>query len=56
MELIEALIGRLSGLHLFRGVTREALTTLAQDIEWLGLPSGCSCSRKAIRPTGSMSC
>ena len=41
MELIESLIGRLSGLELFRGVSREALTTLAQEFEWLGLPSGC---------------
>ena len=41
MELIEALIGRLSGLELFRGISREALATLAQEIEWLGLPSGC---------------
>ena len=41
MELIEALIGSLSGLELFRGISREALATLAQEIEWLGLPSGC---------------
>ena len=41
MEPIEALIDRLSGLELFRGVSREALATLAQEIEWLSLPSGC---------------
>ena len=35
------LIDRLSGLELFRGVSREALATLAQEIEWLSLPSGC---------------
>jgi len=41
MDLIKALIGRLSSLQLFRGVLGEALGALAQEIEWLGLPSGC---------------
>ncbi|HEX6015660.1 MAG TPA: cyclic nucleotide-binding and patatin-like phospholipase domain-containing protein, partial [Geminicoccaceae bacterium] len=39
--LVEALIARLSGLRLFRGVAREALGALAEEAEWLGLPSGC---------------
>jgi NTE family protein len=40
-ELTEALIVRLSDLQLFRGVTREDLDAIAQEIEWFGLPSGC---------------
>jgi CRP-like cAMP-binding protein len=52
MELIGALIGRLSGLELFRGVSREALATLAQEIEWLGLPSGCQLFAQGDRADG----
>jgi NTE family protein len=40
-ELIEALIVKLSGLQLFRGLAREALGALAEELEWLSLPSGC---------------
>jgi Cyclic nucleotide-binding domain len=39
--LVEALTAKLAGLQLFRGVAREALGALADEVEWLGLPSGC---------------